>query len=397
MHLSAQLGLLMLVATLVAMLCARARVPYTVGLVAAGVLLSWLPLGLTLQLSRELVFSLLLPPLVFEAALRLHWPALRRDLAVVVLLASVGVVLAAALTAAGMHWLAGWPAAAALLFGVLIAATDPVSVIATFREARVGGRLALLVESESLLNDGTAAVLFTAGLGLAQGAQDAPGVLAQLPLVLLLGVGGGIACGWLVGSGAVLLAGRSGDSLVAITLATLAAYGSFHVAEHVHGSGVLAAMVAGLVVGNSGRRLPLPEAGRAALESFWDYAAFVANSLIFLLIGRSLAQQPLAGLLWPALLAIALVTAGRAVAVYPLCAAFARGRLAVERAHQHVLFWGGLRGALALALALGLPEDLAGRDAVIAVTYAVVAFSIFVQGLAMGPLLRRLGQVPAAR
>jgi len=277
---------------------------------------------------------------------------------------------------------------------VLIAATDPVSVIATFREARVGGRLALLVESESLLNDGTAAVLFTAGLGLAQGS---PGVLAQLPLVLLLGVGGGIACGWLVGNGAVLLAGRSGDALVAITLATLAAYGSFHLAERLHGSGVVAAMVAGLVVGNSGRRLPMAEGGRAALESFWDYAAFVANSLIFLLIGRSLAQQPLAELLWPALLAIALVTAGRGIAVYPLCAAFARGPLAVERAHQHVLFWGGLRGALALALALGLPEDLAGRNAIVTVTYAVVAFSVFAQGLTMGPLLRRLGQVPAGR
>jgi len=394
MQLPAQLGLLMLVATVVAMLCARARIPYTVGLVSAGLLLGWLPLGLTLQLSRDLVFSLLLPPLVFEAALRLEWPALRRDLAVVVLLASAGVVLAAALTAAGMHYLAGWPAAGALLFGVLIAATDPVSVIATFREARVGGRLALLVESESLLNDGTAAVLFTAGLGVAQGA---PGVLAQLPLVLLLGVAGGIACGWLVGSGAVLLAGRSGDALVAITLATLAAYGSFHLAEHLRGSGVLAAMVAGLVVGNSRRRLPMAVGGREALESFWDYAAFVANSLIFLLIGRSLALQPLAGLWWPSLLAIVLVTAGRGVAVYPLCALFARGRLAVARPHQHVLFWGGLRGALALALALGLPAELALRDTIVAVTYAVVAFSIFAQGLTMGPLLRRLGQVAAPR
>jgi CPA1 family monovalent cation:H+ antiporter len=394
MQLPAQLGLLMLVATGVAMLCARARIPYTVGLVSAGLLLGWLPLGLTLQLSRDLVFSLLLPPLVFEAALRLEWPALRRELAVVVLLASAGVVLAAALTAAGMHYLAGWPVAGALLFGVLIAATDPVSVIATFREARVGGRLALLVESESLLNDGTAAVLFTAGLGVAQGT---PGVLAQLPLVLLLGVAGGIACGWLVGSGAVLLAGRSSDALVAITLATLAAYGSFHLAENVRGSGVLAAMVAGLVVGNSRRRLPMAAGGREALESFWDYAAFVANSLIFLLIGRSLALQPLASLWWPSLLAIALVTAGRGVAVYPLCAVFARGRLAVARAHQHVLFWGGLRGALALALALDLPEDLASRDTIVAVTYAVVAFSIFAQGLTMGPLLRRLGQVTAGR
>ncbi len=387
-----QLGLLMFVAALVAMVTRRLHVPYTVGLVLAGMALYLLPVSLTLHLSKELIFSVFLPPLVFEAALSIRWPDLRRDLAVVGLLASAGVVVAAMLTAAGMHAFVGWSWLAAVLFGVLIAATDPVSVIATFREARVHGRLSLLVESESLLNDGTAAVLFTAALAVAQGGTAAPWHVAQS---LLIAVGGGLICGALAGWAAMQLAGRSADPLIEITLTTLAAYGSFHLAEHLECSGVLAALAAGLTVGNAGSTHALPRSVRQSVISFWEYAAFAANSLIFLLIGRSISQQDFTALWLPALVAIVLVTAGRAVAIYPLCALFHRTSLRVEMRHQHVLFWGGLRGALALALALGLPEELPWRDEVVTVCFAVVAFSIFAQGLTMAPLLRRLGQVPA--
>lgn len=382
----------MFVATLVAMLARRVHVPYTVGLVLAGMALYLLPLGLTLHLSKELIFSVFLPPLVFEAALSIRWSDMRRDLAVVGLLASVGVVMAAVVTAVGMHQLAEWSWPAAVLFGVLIAATDPVSVIATFREARVHGRLSLLVEAESLLNDGTAAVLFTMALAIAQGGTATPG---QVALSLLLAVGGGALCGALTGWAAMLLAGKSEDRLVEITVTTLAAYGSFHLAEHLHCSGVLAALAAGLAVGNSGNTRVLSRSVRQSVMSFWEYAAFAANSLIFLLIGRSISQQDFVSLWWPALVAIVLVTAGRAVAIYPLCALFQRSSLKVELRHQHVLFWGGLRGALALALALGLPEELPWRNEVVTVCFAVVAFSIFAQGLTMTPLLRRLGQIPA--
>ena len=119
----------------------------------------------------------------------------------------------------------------------------------------------------------------------------------------------------------------------------------------------------------------------------------MANSLIFLLIGAQEAQQHFAGLWVPVLVAIVLVTLGRAVAIYPLCALFARSRLKVDPRHQHKLFWNGLRGALALALALSLPEDLPRRDVVVVITFAVVAFSVFAQGLTITPLLRRLGQM----
>jgi len=375
---------------LVAILSRRLRMPYTVGLVLAGMGLYFFQVRLQLHLSKDLIFSFLLPPLVFEAALYIKWQDFRRDLPVVALLATVGVVLAAAVTAGGMHYALDWGWGSATVFGVLIAATDPVSVIATFKEAGVIGRLRLLIESESLLNDGTAAVGFAVVLNVLTGENHD---VASIAGVLLVTIAGGIIIGALVGFGSMLLAGRTDDYLVEITLTTLAAYGSFSVAEHYHSSGVLAALTAGLVVGNYRPSGSISDAGRRALEAFWEYAAFLANSLVFILIGAQEAEQHFNGLWLAVLVAIVLVTLGRAVAIYPLCAVFARGPLKVEMRHQHILFWGGLRGALALALALALPDDLPLHDAIVTITFAVVAFSVFAQGLTITPLLRRLGQI----
>lgn len=165
-------------------------------------------------------------------------------------------------------------------------------------------------------------------------------------------------------------------------------------AERFHLSGVLATLTAGLVVGNYRSSASISDAGRQAIGPFWEFVAFVANSLIFLLIGAQEAQQHFTGIWLPLLLAITLVTLSRAVAIYPLCALFSKTRLRVGFMHQHVLFWGGLRGALALAPALALPEEMPNRDAVITVTFAVVAFSVFAQGLTMPPLLRKLRHIP---
>src|SRR5258708_16019366 len=184
--------------------------PYTVGLVLGGMGLSFMPVRLDLTLTKDLIYSLFLRPLVFEAALYVHWRELSQDLPVVGLLATLGVLLAAALTAAGMHYLVNWGWAAAGVFGVLIAATDPVSVIATFREAGVRGRLRLLLEAERRLNDGTAAVLFVAALGLAAGAT---GDLLQVTASLLLRIGGGALCGAALGFVFMFLAGRSAARL----------------------------------------------------------------------------------------------------------------------------------------------------------------------------------------
>jgi CPA1 family monovalent cation:H+ antiporter len=388
-----QLGFLLFVSAMVAMLCRRLHLPYTVGLVMAGMGLYFAHVYIKWHLSKELIFSVFLPPLVFEAALFIHWDQFKRDLPVVGLLATVGVLLAAAVTAAGMYYGLDWDWGSAIVFGILIAATDPVSVIATFKEVKVPDRLRLLMEAESLLNDGTAAVAFVAVLGiLAGGHQDAWSVSGTLFVTVL----GGVLVGGALAYVLMLLAGRTPDYLVEITFTTLAAYGSFYIAEHFHLSGVLATLTAGLVVGNFRSSAMITKAGRNALEPFWEYAAFVANSLIFLLIGAQEAQQHFKNLLAPVVLAILLVTLGRAVAIYPLCAVFGGSRLKVLPRHQHILFWGGLRGALALALALALPKDLPRHDDVVTLTFAVVAFSVFVQGLTITPLLRRLRLIHAA-
>jgi len=138
----------------------------------------------------------------------------------------------------------------------------------------------------------------------------------------------------------------------------------------------------------------ISERGTDAVQAFWEYAAFVANSLVFLLIGMHEARQNFTALWLSAVAAIALVTLGRALAIYPCCLLFSRSSLRVSAKHQHILFWGGLRGAVALALALGLPATVPMREEIVTISFAVVAFSVFVQGLTMVPLLRRMGEIP---
>ncbi len=382
------LGMLALTSAGVAIVARRARIPYAVALLVTGGALAAAGLAPALRLSRDLLYLIFLPPLVFEAALYLDWRELRRDGVVIGVLATAGVLIAGTITAAGMHYIAGWPLAASACFGALVAATDPVSVIATFKETGVRGRVRLLVEAESLFNDATAAILFGLAVSYAVGETLSP---ASIMTTLVVSVAGGVVAGATVAGLALLIAGRTSDHLVEVTLTTLAAYGSFLAAERMHASGVLASLTAGLIIGNVQAR-SVSKAGYSAMLAFWEYAAFVANSLIFLLIGVQLAHERIASLLLPAGLAVALVLLSRAASIYPLAALFSRSGRRVSAAHQHILFWGGLRGALALALAMALPESLPGREAVVTVTFAVAAFSILAQGLTIPPLLRYLGE-----
>jgi CPA1 family monovalent cation:H+ antiporter len=382
----------LLIAAVVAMAARRLKIPYTVGLMLTGIILAVSPFPSDdIEITKDLIFTIFLPPLIYEAAIYIQWQELRRDLPVILTLATVGVILAAAVTAAGMHYLANWGWQSAILFGVLIAATDPVSVITTFKEAGVHGRLRLLVEAESLFNDSAVAVAFTIALAFAVGGNFT--VLGILQ-TLVVTIAGGILCGALVAGGVLLLAGRTNDHLIEITLTTIAAYGSFLLAEHFHLSGVLASLVAGLLTGNIGSLGSFTDKGRESVVSFWEFIAFIVNSLIFMLIGIRAAYQDFTNLLLPIIIAIVMMFAGRALAIYPLSALFSRSVLKISFNHRHILFWGGLRGALALALALGLPPELPERGAIIAVAFAVVAYSIFVQGLTMVPLLRKLKEIP---
>ena len=382
------LGGLLFVAALVAMVTHRLKLPYSIGLVAAGVALALVAPGSTPPLTPALIYFVFLPPLVFEAAIQIPWRPLKRDLPLLLALVTLGVVLAAAVVAVGMHWWMEWSWIGAGLFGVLIAATDPVAVISAFKQMRVQARLHLLVEAESLFNDGVAAVGFSILAALATGGAATPGSVAvDLAKTIL----GGIACGGIVALPLILLAGRTRDRLVEITLTMLIAYGSFLLAEHFHASGVLATLTAGLIVGNYGFVGSISDDGRRGVLHHWEFVAFLINSFVFILIGGREASTPILAVLEAAAAATVLSLVGRAAAVYPVMIAFAGTRMRVPWAYKHVLFWGGLRGALALALALALPAEVPERGQIITVAFAVVAFSIFVQGLTMPWLTRKLG------
>ncbi|MFL6754033.1 MAG: cation:proton antiporter, partial [Sphingomicrobium sp.] len=286
----APLGALLLVACLIAMLTRRLGFPYIVGLVVAGFLIAFLPDAPIMPLSRDLIFNILLPPLVFEAALQLDWRRFRAELPLTFTLAFLGVGIATVIVAGGMHWIVGWSWIGAALFGVLIAATDPVSVIASFRELGCLPRVSMVVESESLLNDGVAAVGFAVLSAIALGAS--PSAVNIVPAFVWT-FGGGMIIG-IAASGAILLiVGRTDDPLVEIALTTIAAYGSFLLAERVHTSGIISALCAGLMTGNVGPLGPLSTQGRERVRSAWEYFAFLANSFVFILIGMSVANQPL--------------------------------------------------------------------------------------------------------
>jgi CPA1 family monovalent cation:H+ antiporter len=205
---------------------------------------------------------------------------------------------------------------------------------------------------------------------------------------------GGLLIGALCAGIALFITSTTENHLIELALSTVAAYGSFLIAEDFHASGVLSTLTTGILVGNFGLPRAYSDKGRAFIMDFWEFMAFIANSIIFFLIGVREASQNLLSALTIVTVAVIVVTLGRALAIYPLSMLFGSSKLKIERNHQHILFWGGLRGALALALALGLPEDIQHREQIITAAFGVVAFSIFVQGSTMTPLLRRLKVIP---
>ena len=310
------LVLLLIVAAAVAVLARRVGVPYIIGLVLVGLVVGLSLHWDTLKLSSDLVFYVFLPILLFESAYNLEAALLRDQWRRIAALAVPGVLVAFGLTAVGVHLLGGLAWGVALLFGALIAATDPVSVVSIFRKLGVSERLTTLVDAESLFNDGAAAVLFAVVLAVVVEGRDFSAGWA-VGTFLWMSVGG-TAVGLAVGFGASWIHRRLDDHLIEITLSTIVAYGSFLLAQTLGMSGVVACVTAAIVLGNLGRTRTMSPVTRVTLTTVWDYAAFVANSLIFLLIGLSVDLEVILDQVGLVLIAFAVVVAARAVTVYGL-------------------------------------------------------------------------------
>jgi NhaP-type Na+/H+ or K+/H+ antiporter len=267
---------------------------------------------------------------------------LLRDSAPLLILANVGVLMATLVTGYLVHWAIGLPILIALLFGAIISATDPISVLAIFKDLRMNKRLSVVIEGESLLNDGTAVVIFQILLaGIIAGGLSVGRGIGQF----LLAVVGGAVLGSVLGYAVNKITQMIDDPQIEITLTTIVAYGSYLLANHLHLSGVIATASAGLMVGNFGAKKGMSDRTRTVLESFWEYLAFVMNSLVFLLIGLEIHIDALAHAWRPVLFAIAAVLIGRSFSVYllvPMSNFFAE-KIPVR--WQHVIVWGGLRGA----------------------------------------------------
>lgn len=389
--------LLFIVATTVAIASRRLQIPYTVALVVAGLTLGTLHAFEAPHLTKELLFAVFLPGLLFEAAFHVDAAEFRRNRLAVMGLAVPGVIAAIFLTtvllvpvADRLDFIQDFDWRTALVFGALIAATDPIAVVGLFKSLGTPRRLRLLVEGESLLNDGTAIVFFTLVLGVVAGRQVSVGGLA-LEFVTVVGLGAVV--GTSIGLAVAQVIRRVDDPMIEITLTTIAAYGSFVAAEHVHASGVIATVAAGMVSGNYAARTGMSPSTRVAVETFWEYVAFALNSLVFLLIGFEVRLEALLAS-WPAILVAYLaVLLGRAAVVAVVSGLLRRTRERVPGRWSVVLAWGGLRGSLSMVLALGLPPDLPHREFVVTVTFGVVVLSILLQGLTMAALLRWLGIV----
>lgn len=377
---------LLLVATVVALITRRLRIPYVVGLVLAGLTITKTLLPESVGLNPEIILNLFLPILIFEAAINTDISRLRSTIKPIALLAGPGVVLAAVITASLLQWGLGLATITAAAIGVILTITDTVSVIAAFRSVPVPPRLATIVEGESLFNDGIALVLL--GMITAIHLQGTLTVWAGLQQVIIAFVGGG-ALGLGLGYLCVGLFQQLDDALSNILLTVAVSLGTFQIGQSLGVSSAIAVVIAGLVIGELGFR-HTSASTKVTLLNFWEYAGFGVNTFIFLLVGIEVDPQVLVRTIPAALIAIGAYQIGRIATIYPLLYLLRFFDRPLPLRWQHVLILGNVKGSLSMALALSLPATLLGRSQVVALVFSTVLISLVAQGLSLPLLVKRL-------
>ncbi|PSR18311.1 sodium:proton antiporter [filamentous cyanobacterium CCP3] len=377
---------LLLVATVVALITRRLRIPYVVGLVLAGLTITKSLLPGSVGLNPEVILNLFLPILIFEAAINTDISRLRSTIKPIALIAGPGVLLASIITAALLQWGLGLATITAAAIGVILTITDTVSVIAAFRTVPVPPRLATIVEGESLFNDGTALVL----LGILttiylQGSFTAWEGMQQLVIAFVGGGTLGLGLGYLC----VGLFQQLDDALSNILLTVAVSLGTFQIGQALGVSSAIAVVIAGLVIGELGFR-QTSASTKVTLLNFWEYAGFGVNTFIFLLVGIEVDPGVLLQTIPAALFAIAAYQIGRILTTYPLLYLLRFVDRPLPLRWQHVLILGNVKGSLSMALALSLPASLPGRQQVVALVFSTVLVSLVGQGLSLPFLVRRL-------
>jgi CPA1 family monovalent cation:H+ antiporter len=378
---------LLAAATVVAALARRASLPDSVVLVIAGLLGALLFPEIALAITPGLVLGVFVPGLVFAAAYSIDWTDLRPLLGPILALAIPGVIASAVVVAFALHLGIGLPLDLAFVVGAITAATDPVAVVATMRRLDVPRGLRTLVEGESLLNDGTGLVLFALTLRAVQGGvggmETAAAFVATIGVSSVVGVAGGLVAADLVR--------RTGERTIQLAISLVAAYGTYQLADAVGLSGILATVIAGIALGSRMRRTAGAETLVREIEDLWEVVAFVLTSLIFLLIGFAIRLPALVTAAPAIAIGTGAVVAARALLVYVPAAAvglWARTG-AVPRGWAHVIFWSGLRGAIALAAALSVPTDFPDRARIQQISFGIVLVTLLVQGAGAPLVVRR--------
>ncbi|MGK2850489.1 MAG: cation:proton antiporter, partial [Candidatus Limnocylindrales bacterium] len=383
---------LVAVAALVALVARRIAVPYTVALVVFGLGGAMVAPRVGFGITEELVLAVLLPGLIFEAAYQTDLGSFRRAFGGIVLLAAPGVLITAVIVALVLQWSVQLPFELGFVVGAMVAATDPAAVVSTFRRLRTPGRLSALVEGESLLNDGTALVVFAIAMRAVTSEVSAGEAVLSFVLTIVVST----VIGVVLGVVASRIIATVDDHLIELTVSLATAYGAYLIADLFHESGIIATVVGGMVLGTYGRRIGMSERTREALDTVWEFLAFLLTALVFLLVGFAISLPQLLEALPAIGWAIAAIAIGRAISVYGLVGGTSRiisdrFHPAVPVAWLHVMFWAGLRGAVAVAMALSLPPDFPQRDLLREITYGVVLFTLLVQGTTTELVIRWSG------
>ncbi|MDF1791874.1 MAG: sodium:proton antiporter [Thalassobaculaceae bacterium] len=381
------------------------RLPSTVGLVVIGLAASLILVSLNAVIPgfrvddvvRQQILEIdfadallkgMLGFLLFAGALHVDFDSLHEQKWAVALMATLGVVISTALVALGFHLLTGVPILIAFVFGALISPTDPVAVLSLLKSIKVPKALETKIAGESLFNDGVAYVVFLIATAAAfRQAPDAPITMLEMAELFLVEAVGGAVLGGVIGWIVYRIMRRMDDYAIEVLLTLALVMGTYSLAHALHMSGPIAVVVAGLLIGHKGVKYGMSAVTREHVDAFWRLIDEILNAVLFLLIGLEVLTVAVdASYLLYGLASIPLVLGARAIAVgIPITAL--KLRRAFSPGVIPIMTWGGLRGAISVALVLSLP-DHPEKPLLLTVTYVVVIFSIIVQGLTTGRVVR---------